>query len=158
MKRLAPACAVAACLAIAVSAGAQSADPAMDKLARDYEKAWAAGDASAVTALYTDDVLVVNAEGVHQGRAALLKSMTTSFAGPWKGTQIVVHEGTTKAVGPDTALNEGTYEITGVKGPDGKPVAIKGSYLNTVVKKGGAWRIAGNMAFAPPPGATPAAK
>jgi hypothetical protein len=38
-----------------------------------------------------------------------------------------------------------------VKGPDGAPVPIKGSYLNTLVKKGGAYQIAGHMAFAPPP-------
>lgn len=48
-------------------------------------------------------------------------------------------------------LHEGTYDVNGAKGPDGKPLAIEGSYLNTLVKKGGACLIAGHMAFVPPP-------
>jgi hypothetical protein len=54
---------------------------------------------------------------------------------------------------------EGTYEVKGLTGPDGKPMALKGTYMNTLVKKAGAWLIAGHMAFAPPPGGMmPAAK
>jgi len=159
MKRLTGVVCAAACLALAVSAGAQSADPAMDKLARGYEQAWVKGDANGIAALYTEDALLVNADGVHHGRAAVAKSIATNFAGPWKGSTLVVHLGQSQALGPDMTLNEGTYEVNGVTGPDGKPLAIKGHYLNTLVKKGGAWVIAGHMAFAPPPpGMMPMAK
>jgi hypothetical protein len=34
-------------------------------------------------------------------------------------------------------------------GPDGKPLSIKGSYVNTLVKKGGAWVLASNAAVLP---------
>jgi hypothetical protein len=62
-------------------------------------------------------------------------------------------------LGPDMMLHEGTYEVKGVKGPDGQPVSVKGSYLNTLVRKGADWLIAGHMAFAPPPpGVAPAAR
>jgi uncharacterized protein (TIGR02246 family) len=148
-------CAVA-CLAFAGLARAQSADPALDKLARDYEKAWATGDAAAVAAHYTDNTLVVNADGVQHGRAELQKRMATNFAGPWKGSTIVIHVGKSQSLGTDMTLNEGTYEVKAT-GPDGKPMVLKGLYLNTLVKKGGAWVVAGNMAFPPPP-APPAAK
>ena len=159
MKRLTGVVCAAACLALAASVGAQSADPAMVKLVQSYEQAWMKGDANAVAAHYAEDALVVNAEGVHQGRAAVAKSMTTNFAGPWKGSTLSVHLGKTQPLGPDMTMNEGTYEVKGLTGPDGKPMVIKGSYLNTLVKKGGAWVIVGHMAFAPPPaGMMPAAK
>ena len=51
-------------------------------------------------------------------------------------------------------MNEGTYEVTGIRTPDGKDApSVKGSYLNTIVKKGGAWIIASNAAVPPPPAA-----
>jgi uncharacterized protein (TIGR02246 family) len=147
-------CAVA-CLAFTGLAQAQSADPALDKLARDYEAAWAKGDAAAVAAHYTENTLVVNTDGVQHGRAELQKRMAANFAGPWKGSTIAIHVGKSQSLGPDMTLNEGTYEVKAT-GPDGKPMMLKGSYLNTLAKKGGAWMIAGNMAFPPPP--PPAAK
>jgi len=34
-------------------------------------------------------------------------------------------------------------------GPDGKPISVKGSYVNTMVKKDGAWMLASNAAVLP---------
>jgi uncharacterized protein (TIGR02246 family) len=157
MKRFTGIFCAVACLAVAGLARAQSADPAMDKLLRDYEKAWATGNAAAVAAHYTEDALAVNTSGVQHGRAEVQQRMAANFAGPWKGSTIAIHIGKSQSLGPDMTLNEGTYEVTAT-GPDGKPVLLKGHYLNTLVKKGGAWMIAGNMAFPPPPAAAPAAK
>ena len=150
MRRLTGILSVVACLAFAGLAGAQSADPAMDKLVRDYEKAWATGSAAAVAAHYTEDNLTVNADGVQHGREELQKRMAANFAGPWKGSTIAIHIGKSQSLGADMTLSEGTYEVKAT-GPDGKPMALKGLYLNTLVKKGGAWMIAGNMALPPPP-------
>jgi uncharacterized protein (TIGR02246 family) len=157
MRRLIGIFCAVGCLAVAGLAHAQSADPALDKLARDYEKAWATGDAAAVAAHYTEDTLVVNADGVQHGRAELQKRMAANFAGPWKGSTITVHTGKSQSLGPDMTLNEGTYEVKAT-GPEGKPMVLKGHYMNTLVKKGGAWTIAGNMAYPAPPPMAPAAK
>ena len=157
MKRLTGGLCALSCLAFAAAASAQAVDPGIEKLARSYEQAWARGDAAGVAAHYTDNALSVNADGVQQGRAAIQALMVKNFTGPWKGTTLAVHLGKSQPLGVDTVLHEGTYEVVGVKGPDGKPVPIHGSYLNTVVKKAGAYSIAGHMAFAPPPtGMTPA--
>jgi uncharacterized protein (TIGR02246 family) len=159
MKRLTGVVCAAACLALAVSAGAQGTDPAMQKLVQSYEQAWMKGDANAVAALYAEDSILVNADGVHHGRAAVAKSLATNFAGPWTGSTLVVQVGKSQPLGPDLTLNEGTYEVNGLKGPDGRPLVVRGRYLNTLVKKGGAWVIVGHMAFAPPPaGMVPPAK
>lgn len=53
---------------------------------------------------------------------------------------------------PDIAVNEGTYEVSGVMTPDGKPAPpIKGAYVNTIVKKNGSWVIASNATVPPAP-------
>jgi uncharacterized protein (TIGR02246 family) len=157
MRRLTGIFCAVGCLAFVGLARAQAADPAMNKLARDYEKAWATGDAAAVAAHYTEDCLTVNGDGVQHGRAELQKRMAANFAGPWKGSTIAIQIGKSQSLGPDMTLNEGTYEVKAT-GPDGKPMLLKGDYLNTLVKKGGAWVIAGNMALPPPPALAPAAK
>jgi uncharacterized protein (TIGR02246 family) len=68
---------------LAASAGAQSADPALERLRQSYEQAFAKGDANAVAAHYAEDALAVNADGVHHGRAAIAKSMAAKKGGAW---------------------------------------------------------------------------
>ena len=150
-------CPLVASLLLASAASAQTADPAMEKLVKDYEQIWMQGDAQALAALYTADAINVNEAGtVTRGRAAIEKSAMATFLGPLKGSRLAVTPGASQALAPDVAINEGTYTITGGSGPDGKPVTLKGHYLNTLVKKGGAWMIAGNTTFVP--AAPPAAK
>jgi uncharacterized protein (TIGR02246 family) len=133
-------------------ASAQVKDPALDKLAADWSAAFAHADAKALASFYTENAVRVTPEGGKVvGRSAIEKEFASNFAGPFKGATIKINVGAIETVGPDIAVNEGTYEVSGVMGPDGKPApAIKGSYLNTIVKKGGAWKIAGNAAVLPP--------
>ena len=148
---------VAALLAI-LSAGlapasAQTKDPALDKLAADWAAAFAKGDAKALAGLYTETAVRTSQEaGTMVGRAAIEKEFVANFAGPWKGAKITIKVGSTHAVGTDIAVNEGTWEVTGT-GPDGKPMTLRGTYLNTIVKKAGAWVLASNAAvpLAPAP-------
>ena len=125
----------------------------MDKLARNWESAFGHGDAKTLAGLYKENAVRVTPEGGKVvGRAAIEKEFAAYFAGPWKGATIKINVGATEAVGPDMAVNEGTYEVTGVTTPDGKQAPpIKGRYLNTVVKKDGAWMLASNAAVLPMP-------
>jgi len=133
-------------------AAAQTADPALDKLAADWAAAFAKADAKTLASLYTENAIRITPEGGKAvGREAIAKEFATNFAGPWKGTTIQIHVGTLEHVSPETAVNEGTYEVMGARGPDGKPMPIKGSYINTIVKKNGAWVLASNAAFPPTP-------
>jgi uncharacterized protein (TIGR02246 family) len=135
-------------------ASAQAADPAMEKLRTDFEQAWKRGDAKALAALYTEDAVSVNAQGeVQRGRAAIEKVMTPGFAGPFKGSTISITSGASQSLSPDITVAEGRYTITGAMGPDGKPGPVNGHYLNTAVRRGNSWLIAGSAAFIPQPGA-----
>jgi len=147
-----------ACLALAGSmaflgaglapAAAQTKDPALDKLAADWAAAFAKGDAKALAGFYTENAVRVSDGGKAVGRAAIEKEFVSNFAGPWKGTKITINVGSTQQVSTDVAVNEGTYEVTGALTPEGKAAPpLKGAYLNTIVKKGGAWILASNVAL-----------
>lgn len=144
----------AAVLAMGLApASAQTKDPAVDKLAADWSAAFAKADVKALASLYTDNAIRITPEGGRVvGRDAISKEFATNFAGPWKGAKIKISIGAVQPIGPDIAVGDGTYEVTDVTGPDGKPVPpIKGSYVNTMVKKNGAWVLASNAAVLPAP-------
>lgn len=150
--------ALATCIAVVglglAQAEAQAKDPALDKLAADWTAAFAKGDAKALAGFYTDDAVRVSQEGgTAIGRAAIEKEFAKNFAGPWKGATIAINVGSHHPVGTDIAVNEGTWKVSGT-GPDGKPMTIDGYYLNTIVKKAGAWVIAGNAAVPRAPAPT----
>jgi uncharacterized protein (TIGR02246 family) len=135
------------------SASAQPADPALDKLVADWTAAYARSDAKTLASFYTENAVRVTPDGgAVVGRDAILREFTGNFAGPWKGGTIKITPGQTRTVAPDVAVGEGTYEVTGLKTADGTPVPpVKGRYLNTMVKKNGAWLLASNAAVPPPP-------
>jgi uncharacterized protein (TIGR02246 family) len=147
----------AVCVAILgaglVPAGAQAKDPALDKLAADWMAAFARGDAKALAGFYTDDAVRVSQEaGTTIGRAAIEKEFAANFAGAWKGATIAIEVGSSRPVGTDIAVNEGTWEVSAT-GPDGKPMKMSGYYVNTIVKRAGAWAIASNAAITRAPAA-----
>jgi len=149
------------CLALAASvallgtglapASAQTKDPALDKLAADWAAAFARGDAKALAGFYTENAVRITPEaGKTIGRSAIEKEFASNFAGPWKGAKITIKVGSTQSLSADIAVNEGTYEVSGIHTPDGKPAPpVTGSYLNTIVKKDGSWVLASNAAVTP---------
>ncbi|HET7291677.1 MAG TPA: nuclear transport factor 2 family protein [Vicinamibacteria bacterium] len=152
---------VALAVSVAVVGGslapamAQTKDPALDKLAADWAAAFAKGDAKTLAGFYTENAVRMTPEGgTVVGRAAIEKEFAGNVAGPWKGAKIAIKVGSTHPVGTDVAVNEGTWEVSGATGPDGKPVTLRGNYVNTIVKKGGAWMIASNSAAPPAPAPT----
>ena len=143
-------------LMTASTAIAQSKDPAVEKVRTAYEQAWQKGDAKAIAALYTDTAILIDAAGVVvHGRAAIEKAQAANFAGPYKGTTLTITPGLSQSVSPTLSVNEGTFTVTGIKGPDGKPVPVAGHYVNTFLKQGSGWLIASNAAFTPEPARPP---
>jgi len=129
-----------------VPARAQAKDPALEKLVADWTAAFVRGDAKTLAGFYTENAVRASQEaGTVIGRAAIEKEFTANFAGPWKGATIAITIGKTYPVGADIAVAEGTWQVSGT-GPDGKPMTLKGHYVNTIVKKAGAWVIASNAA------------
>jgi uncharacterized protein (TIGR02246 family) len=66
--------------------------------------AWAAGDADAFAAHYTDDATVVLPGVLHQGRQAVRDYMAAGFAGPLKGSSAVDEPHDIRVITGDTAI------------------------------------------------------
>jgi len=138
-----------AALAIAglsvVAVGAQKPDPDAQKLADQYIAAFAKGDTKALTALYTADATRLGPDGqLLTGRAAIEKGYVDGFAGPLKGSTLSLQQGRVQAVTPDVKIMEGRYTVAGV-------APIKGRYVNTIVRRGGAWLLASVVTIPDPP-------
>jgi uncharacterized protein (TIGR02246 family) len=127
---------LAGVMVICVALGAQKPDADIQKLADQYQAAFNKGDAKAVTALYTADALRVTPSGkLVSGKPAIEKDYAENFAGPFKGAKLTLHPGRTQNLKADVALIEGTFEVAGA-------AALKGRYLNTIVREGGQWKLA----------------
>jgi uncharacterized protein (TIGR02246 family) len=142
-------------LLLGVWAGTASAQPTaadIQKIVDEYTAAWAKGDAKGVAGLFTESAVRVEPTGVVLlGRAQIQAQFEKNFAGPWKGSKLVVTPGRTTAVTADVAVNEGKYEVTGLTDAAGKPTSASGHYVNTTQRQGGRWMIASNTTFQPVP-------
>jgi uncharacterized protein (TIGR02246 family) len=149
--RIAVATAFAVAVCIASTQGQDKPDAAIQKIADDFAAAWGKGDAAGLAALHAEDAVRLNGDGsVAKGRAAIQKGLTDILATTWKGTRLTITPGQLTRVTDDVYVGEGKYQITGGTPPPGAPTS--GSYMNTMVRRGGRWVIVGSVAFPPPPG------
>jgi uncharacterized protein (TIGR02246 family) len=103
-----------------------------------YVKAFNAGDAKAVAALWTEDGELIDAEGkVTRGREAIAKEFADSFA-QQPGMTMDISTESVRFVGTDVAIESGTMRV---KPATGAPVRI-GQYHTVHVEKDGQWRMA----------------
>ena len=143
---------VAGLIGLAVLAGgtarAQASDPGIDKLIADYQVAWGKADAKGLAALYAENAIRLADGQLMRGRQEIQAMFEKNFAGPLKGSKVVIKNGRTESIGPDARVVEGTFEVTGPTGPP-----LRGRFLNTVTRQGGQWRISGLAAMSetPPP-------
>jgi uncharacterized protein (TIGR02246 family) len=126
-------------------------DAEMQKLVDDFTQAWAKGDAKALAALHTADAIRADSTGqVTVGRANIEAVFAAGFAGPLKGTKLVIRLGQESAINPNTRVGSGTWEVTGAPAVPGTPT--KGTYVNTLVRQGGRWILASSAVIGAPAG------
>lgn len=125
-------------------AGQQSVSPDYQKVMDAFTAAYDKGDAAGIGAIYAEDGLRVAPDGtVLSGRAAIQQSYAASLAGPMKGARIALTATESRQLTPDIRVVVGTWALSGGQMP------LSGKYINTLVRKDGQWRIAGNMAMQP---------
>ena len=150
--RIALATALTVIAAVAHTQGQAKPDADFTKVADDFSAAWNKGDAAAIATLHTEDALRLNGDGtVANGRAAIQQGMTEALGGMWKGTSLTITAGQSKRVTDDVYVAEGKYQISGGTPPAGVPTS--GSYMNTLIRRGGRWMLAGTAVLSPPPAA-----
>lgn len=132
---------------LATAPGGQQAapDPEIQKVVDAFVEAWSRGDAKAIAALHTTDATRIAPDGtISVGRAGIEEAMSKALSGPFKGTRLSVTTGKGGANSAGMRIQSGTWEVTGGAPPP--ETATKGTYLNTLVRQGDRWLIAGAAA------------
>ena len=122
-------------------------DVAIAAVISQYVRAREARDPQAIAALFTSDAdQLVSSGEWRRGREAVVKGTMASSAAT--GGTRAIHVETIRKVGPDVAIVDGRYEISGLAG--GATRRMWTTFV--VVRQDGAWRIGAirNMLPAPP--------
>jgi uncharacterized protein (TIGR02246 family) len=110
--------------------------PEVDRVLRDYERAWRSGDASAVAALFAEDGYVLQSERpAIRGRAAIGAAYKGQAGGPLRLRAFAY------------ATSDTTGYILGAYGyGEGENVPDMGKYTVTLRRsRGGPWQIFSDM-------------
>jgi uncharacterized protein (TIGR02246 family) len=109
----------------------------------EFERAVSGADVKAIGALFVEDSdLVDQAGAMHHGRAAIEERYQKLFDGAYKGAQANLEVTSARFVRPEIAIVDGTYELNGIKSPEGLPLgAVHGMFTNIWVKQNGQWMI-----------------
>lgn len=128
-------------------------EAAIRALGDRYASAWADGDAAAAANLYASDGDLVQVDGrVHKGRAEIQAALAGDLEGVFKGTQISIATESVRFLEPAVAMMDGSFEITGITGPDGAAAdPLRGLFSNVGVKEGGTWTLKCVRAMVPLP-------
>ena len=112
----------------------------LDVLAGLY-KAWAAGDAEAFVADYTDDATVVQPGVYKKDREEIRTTMAAGFAGPLNGSRVAAHPVDVRFLTDDTAI---VVSEDGIIFPGQDAVASERLVRATwvLVRRDDGWRIA----------------
>jgi uncharacterized protein (TIGR02246 family) len=122
----------------------------LHQLAADFAATWNEADAAELAGYWTETGDTLTADGHFEGRGAIQEYYSQGFAGPYAGTSIAVTMTSVRFLQPDVAVADGTYVITGAKGPDGEDLpAIEGLWSNVNVEAGGQWLIASSRPMLP---------
>jgi uncharacterized protein (TIGR02246 family) len=119
---------------------------------RRYVEAREARDPKAIAALFTADAdQLVSSGEWRRGRDAVVKGTLASSSATGGSRSITVE--TVRMLGPDVALADGRYEISGLAG--GATRRMWTSFA--VVRQDGVWRISAIRNMLPAPAGSPAA-
>lgn len=133
--------------------GQDPADAAIREVVARSQAAYNAGDADAVAAIYAPDGIHTYATGLtHRGRSEIAQGLREMFAGPMAGARMVLTPTRIRSLTPEIALEEATFSLTGMAGPDGSTLPpIHGFCLAVYQRNAGIWQAAAAQCMVPPP-------
>lgn len=105
-------------------AAAKEDTAAVAKVRDRYVELYNKGDGKGLAQLFTQDAVSISPQGqIARGRGEIEKAFSEEFAGPAKGARIQVKSEGTRMIGQNTAIDYGTYQITGMQAPASKQTA-----------------------------------
>lgn len=132
---------IASALAAAFAAPAAAAEPGA--LLPRFMQAWSAGDARGIAALFAPDADFVSPDGIKaSGRSNIEMFYAAAFARGYAGSQGVGEVVSTRMIGPDMALIDGRWRISGARTEAGQARPAERGILAAVLRKDAdGWRI-----------------
>jgi uncharacterized protein (TIGR02246 family) len=121
--------------AVAVPADRAADHQAITAMAQAFIKAYNAGDAKAVAALYTEDAEIVDEERARIEGRSNIEALYTSIFQSRPGATIEITTHSLRFLGPDAAKEEGQTRLK----PAGKEAQSTRNYSVLYVKNGGKW-------------------
>jgi len=146
--------AVLAAVATYAQGGRAGDEAAIQRQIEQFAAAWNKADAKAAAQFFTEDGDYVSSTGqMAEGRAGIERVLTDQFAGVYKGATLKTTVTAIRFLKPDVAIVNGTFEVSGMHGPDGKELQVrKGLSTNIAAKQGDKWLIAALRGMVPAPG------
>ena len=139
--------------ASADEAAALATDKEIKALYETFTAAWNRHDTEALGKMWIaeGDHLEPDGRGV-RGRESVAYLLKEQHATVFKKTSLKLTIDSVWLVTPDVALADGTYEISGIVGPDGSAIPQRTGHLTSIlVRKEGKWGIAGSRLMIPTP-------
>jgi uncharacterized protein (TIGR02246 family) len=118
-----------------------------------FESAWNKHDAAALAAIWTIDGDHREPDGrVAKGRDEVQMLFAEEHATVFKDSQLHLDVKTIWFITADVALIDGEYRLSGVPGPDGKPLPPRTGHLSSVLlQERGQWWVAASRLMIPVP-------
>ena len=128
-------------LALAPAQDAATDEEAIDALGASFKKAWNGRDAEALGQTYTEDADEINEMGqTFSGRQAILENVATGWEMMGDAAQLDFAVTNRRSITPELAVEDGTWEITGLPEMELAPPS-EGLYTVYLVKQDGRWAV-----------------
>jgi uncharacterized protein (TIGR02246 family) len=128
-------------------------EAAVRTLYEQFVAAWNKHDVPTMAGMWAEDGDDVEPDGhVAKGRAEVTELLKREHGSVFKNTHLTLNLDTVWFITADVALGDGTYELTGVVSPDGKPIPPRKGRLSTIfLSERGRWWIAASRLMIPAP-------
>lgn len=126
-------------------------EQAIRTLYEQFTAAWNKHDVPAMAGMWVEDGDDVEPDGrVAKGRNEVLDLFKLEHSSVFKNSHLTLTLDTVWFMTGDVALGDGTYELTGVVGPDGKEIpARKGRFSTIFLNERSRWWIAASRLMIP---------
>ncbi len=129
----------------------------VQQMADDWLAAFRAKEADKIASMYSDDAVLINAEGTFHGSGEIKNELKKMLD---RGDTVSAITTANAMHSPDLAWAQGTFSSTVPNTKGGDALPLNGSWVTTLKKSGGKWLIATHTSApsAPPKAMAKAAK
>lgn len=116
----------------------------------DFISAWNRHDASGMSSLFAEDGDMINPNGRStRTRPEIEKVLREEHAGPFQQSRLSMKPESIRFLAPDVTVTDHSFEIAGVRDPNGKDVTLRGHLTEVLKKQGDNWYCAASRPMIP---------